>query len=39
MPTSYLIDRNGKVLWQHVGFRPADKEELEKQIQAALGGK
>jgi cytochrome c biogenesis protein CcmG/thiol:disulfide interchange protein DsbE len=39
MPTSFLIDRNGKVLLQHAGFRPADKEELEKQIQAALGGK
>lgn len=39
MPTSFLIDRNGKVLLQHAGFRPADKEELEKQILAALGGK
>lgn len=39
MPTSFLIDRNGKVLLQHAGFRPADEEELERQIQAALGGK
>uniref|UniRef100_UPI000198F7C9 Putative Thiol:disulfide interchange protein DsbE n=1 Tax=Chlorobaculum tepidum (strain ATCC 49652 / DSM 12025 / NBRC 103806 / TLS) TaxID=194439 RepID=UPI000198F7C9 len=38
MPTSFLIDRNGKVLLQHVGFRPADKEALEQQILAALGG-
>jgi len=39
MPTSFLIDRNGKVLLQHAGFRPADEEELERQIQAALEGK
>ena len=37
MPTSFLIDRNGKVLYQHAGFRPADREEIEKQIKTALG--
>jgi peroxiredoxin len=37
MPTSFLIDRNGKVLYQHAGFRPADRDEIEKQIQTALG--
>lgn len=36
MPTSFLIDRNGKVLWQHAGFKPVDTEELERRIQAAL---
>ena len=39
MPTSFLIDKNGRVLLQHAGFREADREELEKQIQAALGEK
>jgi peroxiredoxin len=39
MPTSFLIDRSGKILLLHAGFRPADREELEKQIQAALEGK
>jgi thiol-disulfide isomerase/thioredoxin len=39
MPTSFLIDRSGKILLQHAGFRPDDREELEKQIQAALEGK
>jgi thiol-disulfide isomerase/thioredoxin len=37
MPTCFLIDRNGKILFQHAGFRPADKDEIEMQIQAALG--
>jgi thiol-disulfide isomerase/thioredoxin len=39
MPTSFLIDRNGKIVFQHAGFRPADRDEIEKQIQAALGEK
>lgn len=39
MPTSFLIDRSGKVIMRHVGFRPADREELEKQILAALEGR
>lgn len=39
MPTSFLIDRNGKVLWQHAGFNSADTQELEQKIQAALEGR
>lgn len=39
MPTSFLIDRNGKVLSRHLGFRPDDREELEKQVQTALEAK
>jgi thiol-disulfide isomerase/thioredoxin len=39
MPTSFLVGRDGKVLLQHMGFRPTDKEDIEKQIQAALGAK
>lgn len=39
MPTSYLIGRDGKVLFRHTGFKAADREKLEKQIQAALEAK
>lgn len=38
MPSSYLIGRDGKVIFQHVGFNDADRAELEKQIQTALEG-
>lgn len=37
MPTSYLIGADGKVRAIHVGFREADREALEREIQAALG--
>ena len=36
MPTSFLIDRSGKVLSRHLGFRADDTVDLERQIQAAL---
>lgn len=39
MPTSFLIGRDGKVISQHLGFKEADREELEKQIKAALEAK
>lgn len=39
MPTSFLIGRDGKVFYQHTGFRAADRAELEKKIQAALEAK
>jgi cytochrome c biogenesis protein CcmG, thiol:disulfide interchange protein DsbE len=39
MPSSVLIDANGKVLLQHTGFRDADKAQLEQAIQQALSGK
>jgi cytochrome c biogenesis protein CcmG, thiol:disulfide interchange protein DsbE len=39
MPTSYLIGRDGRVILQHAGFREADRETLEKQIQTALEAK
>lgn len=37
MPSSVLIDRDGRVLLQHEGFRDKDKAVLESQIQTALG--
>ena len=39
MPTSYLIGRDGKVIAEHVGFREADRADLEARIVAALDGK
>lgn len=34
IPTAFLIDRSGKIVWQHVGL--ADKAELEKRIAELL---
>jgi len=39
MPTSFLIGRNGKIIFQHLGFNAAAGETLEKEIKAALEGK
>lgn len=38
MPTSYLIDRQGKVIFKHAGFTTLDEAALEKQIKLALEG-
>ena len=32
-PQTFLIDGNGKVVYQHVGYAPGDEEELYKEIQ------
>ena len=37
MPSSALIDRTGRLRFQHTGFRNADRAELERQIQQVLG--
>ncbi|WP_221793690.1 TlpA family protein disulfide reductase [Oceanobacter mangrovi] len=36
MPTSVLIDRDGKVAWVHPGFKEQDKDQIEQQIQSRL---
>ena len=36
MPTSYLIDRNGKVVKKHIGFLEKDIEKYESEIEALL---
>jgi thiol-disulfide isomerase/thioredoxin len=38
MPSSVLVGPDGKVLFEHAGFKEADRAELEKVIQNALGG-
>lgn len=36
MPSSVLLGANGKVLWQHAGFRAGDEEQIEARIAQAL---
>lgn len=36
MPSSYLIDRNGKIQYTHVGFRVSKSQNYEKSIQELL---
>jgi peroxiredoxin len=36
MPTSYLIDRRGRVRHIHAGFRPSDIDALRRQIRALI---
>lgn len=36
MPSSYLIDRNGNIIYTHIGFRASNKNKLEAKIKAAL---
>jgi cytochrome c biogenesis protein CcmG/thiol:disulfide interchange protein DsbE len=39
MPSSVLIGPDGKVVFEHSGFRAADRAELESRIKALLGAK
>ena len=39
MPSSVLIGPDGKVLYEHSGFRPADRSVLEARIKSALGAR
>ncbi|HQU48884.1 MAG TPA: TlpA disulfide reductase family protein [Casimicrobiaceae bacterium] len=39
MPTSYLVDRSGRIVSVESGFRDESKGALEARIQAALGAK
>lgn len=36
MPSSYLIDKNGKLVHANLGFRGNDKENLEKKIRSLV---
>ena len=35
-PTSYVIDRSGKVVFYHLGFEAGDEETLEQEISQLL---
>lgn len=39
MPSSYVIGRNGELLYSHIGFREKDKGDLQSQIEQALTSK
>ncbi|BBL75928.1 TlpA disulfide reductase family protein [Methylomagnum ishizawai] len=36
MPTSFLVDRQGKIRHVHMGFRDGDKAAIKQQVQALL---
>lgn len=38
VPYTFLIDQNGNIVFEHVGYAPGDEDELEEQI-AKLAGK
>ncbi|MEW6487310.1 MAG: TlpA disulfide reductase family protein [Thermodesulfobacteriota bacterium] len=38
LPTTVLIDRQGKVVDYHVGYAPGDEIKLEEKVKQALGG-
>jgi len=35
-PSSFLIDRDGRVVYFHVGFDPGDENKLEEEIKSLL---
>jgi peroxiredoxin len=35
-PSSFLIDRNGKVMYYHLGFEAGDEEKIEEEITTLL---
>lgn len=37
MPTSYILDRKGKIVQQHIGFSRETPEKLEKELREVLG--
>lgn len=36
-PQTFLIDGNGKVVWQHVGYAPGDEEVLYEEVKKLVG--
>jgi thiol-disulfide isomerase/thioredoxin len=37
-PTSYLVDRDGRILYYHLGFDEGDEVKLGHEIESVLGG-
>jgi len=35
-PTSFLIDREGRVMYSHLGFEAGDEEHLAEEIESLL---
>ena len=38
LPATVVIDREGKVIYYHVGYAPGDEAEIEEKVREALGG-
>ena len=38
MPTAYLIDENGTILYKHVGFKKKDRKKIESLLDKYLAG-
>ena len=38
LPASFLIDRQGRICTAHIGFKPAQKDEIEEEIRALVAG-
>ncbi len=36
LPTTVLIDKKGKIVYQHVGYKPGDEVELEAKVKLAI---
>ncbi|MFZ4802692.1 MAG: TlpA family protein disulfide reductase [Chlorobium sp.] len=39
MPTSFLIGRDGKIIFQHLGFKASEAGKIEEEIKAAVEAK
>ena len=37
LPTTILIDKTGKIIYYHVGYKPGDETEIENKIKEAAG--
>ena len=35
-PMSFLVDREGRVMFSHLGFEPGDEDKLAKEIESLL---
>lgn len=35
-PTNYLLDRQGRIVWRHYGYRPGDEIEVRERIEELL---
>jgi cytochrome c biogenesis protein CcmG, thiol:disulfide interchange protein DsbE len=38
VPHSFIIDKNGKIVWQHTSFSPGDEEEIYEIIKKVAAG-
>lgn len=39
LPTTIIIDKKGKIIFYHVGYKPGDEVEIEKRVKEAIDAK